>query len=58
MSCGVGRRQGTNLALLWLWRRLEAIAPIRTLAWEYSYATGAALKAKKKNPKKQTKKEC
>ena len=30
--------------LLWLWCRLEAVAPIRTLAWESPYAVGAALK--------------
>ena len=27
-----------------LWCRLAAVAPIRTLAWELPYATGAALK--------------
>ena len=30
--------------LLWLWCRPAAIAPIRPLAWEPPYATGAALK--------------
>ena len=30
------------------WCRLEAIAPIQPLAWELPYATGAALKRKKK----------
>ena len=35
--------------MLWLWRRLAATAPIRPLAWDPPYATGAALeKAKKK----------
>ena len=29
-------------ALLWLWRRLVATAPIRPLAWEPPYATGVA----------------
>ena len=29
-------------ALLWLWRRPVATAPIRPLAWEPPYATGAA----------------
>ena len=33
---------------LWLWRRPVAIAPIRLLAWESPYASGAALKRKKK----------
>ena len=32
MSCGVGRRQGSDLALLWLWHRLAAVALIRPLA--------------------------
>ena len=34
--------------LLWLWGRPVATAPIRPLAWEPSYATGEALKSKKK----------
>ena len=42
MSCGVGRRRGSDPALLWLWRRLVATAPIGPLAWESPYATGAA----------------
>ena len=42
MSCGVGRRHGSDPALLWLWRRLAATAPIRPLAWEPPYAAGAA----------------
>ena len=53
MSCGVGRRHGSDLALLWLWHRLAAIALIRSLAWEPPYAAGAALKGQ--NTKKQTK---
>ena len=47
MSCGVGRRRGSDLALLWLWCRPGAVAPIRPLAWELPYATGAALQSKK-----------
>ena len=31
-----------DLALLWLWCRLVATAPIRLLAWEPPYAAGAA----------------
>ena len=51
MSCGVGHRQGLDLALLCLWLRSAAAAPTRPLAWEPPYATGAALKRlKKKNP--------
>ena len=34
-------------ALLPLWCRLAAAAQIRLLAWEFPYATGAALKEKK-----------
>ena len=41
-----------DLALLWLWCRLAAIALIRPLAWEPPYAAGAALKKKSKRPKK------
>ena len=44
MSCGVDQRPGLDLALLWLWRRPVAIAPIQPLAWEPPCATGAALK--------------
>ena len=47
MSCGVGRRHGSDLALLWLWRRPAATAPIRPRAWEPPYAAGAALKGQK-----------
>ena len=42
VSCGVGCRCGSDLALLWLWP--AAVAPIRPLAWEPSYALGMALK--------------
>ena len=34
-------------ALLWLWRRLAAVALIQPLAWELPYAAVAALKSKK-----------
>ena len=30
MSYDVGHRLGSDSALLWLWRRLEAVAPIST----------------------------
>ena len=33
-----------NLALLWLWSRPAAMAPIRPLAWELPYTAGAAIK--------------
>ena len=49
-SCGVDCRHSSDPALLWLWRRLAATAPIRPLAWEPPYAVGAALeKAKRLN---------
>ena len=52
MSCGVGPRHGSDLALLWLWRRPVATVPIRPLAWEPSYAVGEALKKDQKKKKK------
>ena len=55
MSCGTGRRCGSDLALLWLWRKPAATALIRPLAWEPTYATGIALKKKKKKKKKDKK---
>ena len=48
MSCGVGQRYGSGLALLWLWCRPAAVALIRLLAWELPYAAGVALKRKEK----------
>ena len=39
------------LLWLWLWHRPAAIALIGPLAWELLYATGAALKSKKKKKK-------
>ena len=47
MSCGIGCRHGSDLALLWLWCRLAAVALIRPLAWEPPYAMGTALKRQK-----------
>ena len=40
--------QGLDQVLLWLWCRLAAAASIWPLAWELPYATGTALKRKKK----------
>ena len=46
-------RLGLDPTLLWLWRRLAATAPIRSLAWEPPYAMGTALeKAKSQKAKK------
>ena len=37
-----------DLALLWLWWRPAAVAPIGSITWEPPYATGVALKKAKK----------
>ena len=55
MSCGVGRRRGSDLALLWLWCRPAAVAPNGPLAWEPPCAVGVALKRKKEERKKEQK---
>ena len=48
MSCGVGRRRGSDPTLLWPWHRPAATAPIQPLAWESPYAAGVALEDAKK----------
>ena len=48
VSCGVSCRCSSDPALLWLWCRPAATAPIQPLAWELPHASGAALKRKKK----------
>ena len=55
MSCSVGYRHSSDLALLWLWCRPATTAPIQPLAWELPYATGEALKKKKKKERKEKK---
>ena len=55
MSSGVGHRQGSDPALLWLWCRPAATALIQPLAWEPPHAVGAALKRQKTKTNKQTK---
>ena len=63
MSCGVGRRCGSDLALLWLWLWPAVTAPIRPQAWEPPCAVGVTLekgrktKKKKKRRKKRKEKE-
>ena len=53
MSCGVGRRRGSDPELLWLWCRPVGTAQIRPIAWEPPYAAAAALeKAKRQKEKK------
>ena len=48
MSCGVGHRCSSDPALLWLWCRPGATAPIQSLALEPPYAIATALKRQKK----------
>ena len=57
MSCSVGHIHGLDLALLWLWHRLAATAPICPLDWEFPCATGATLKRQKKKKKKKEEEE-
>ena len=57
MTCGVGRRHGSDPELLWLWRRLVATDLISHLAWEPPCAVGMALEKTKKKTNKQKKKE-
>ena len=60
MSCGVDCTHNSDLALLWLWRRLAETAPVRPLAWEPPCAMCVALKRQKtkdKKKKKERKKE-
>ena len=54
MSCGVGRRGGLDPALLWLWCKPAATAPIGPLAWEPPYAVGVALEQAKRQKIKKT----
>ena len=56
MSCGVACRRGSDPALLWLWFRPAATAPIRPLAWEPPYAAEAALEMAKRQKKRKKKK--
>ena len=49
VSCNVGRRLGSDPALLWLWRRSAATGPIRPLA------VGVALEKAKRQKRKRKK---
>ena len=51
MSCGVGCRCGSDLAMLELWHRPTATALIGPLVWEPPYAVGVALKRQKEKKK-------
>ena len=53
MSCGIDGRRGSDPALLWLWCRPVASAPIQPLAWEPSHAVAAAQEIAKKTKKKE-----
>ena len=55
VSCGVGRRLGLDLALLWLWHRLATVALIGPLAWKPPCATSVDLKHTHKKKKKEKK---
>ena len=57
MSCGVGRRHGSDLAWLWLWHKPIAAAPIQSIAWETPYASGAVLERQKDKKKKERKRQ-
>ena len=57
MSCGVGCRRDSDPVLLWLWRGLEATAPIRPLAWEPPYAAGVAQEMAKREEKRKKKRK-
>ena len=48
MSCGIGHRQGLDLALLWLWCRPATVTLIRLIAWEPPCVSGVALKDREK----------
>ena len=52
VSGGIGCTRGSDPTWLWLWHGLAAVAPIRSVAWEPPYATGAALKKKLSKKKK------
>ena len=57
MSCSIGCRCGLDLVLLWQWCRLAAAALIQSLAREFPYAAGMAIKRKKKKKKEEEGKE-
>ena len=56
MSYAIGRRRGSDQALLWLWCRLTAVAPFGPLAWEPPYAEGVTLKGQKTKKRKKKRK--
>ena len=52
MSYSAGHKRGSYLALLWLWSRLAAAAPIWPQAWELLYATSSPPPPQKRKKKK------
>ena len=54
MSCGVGRRCGSDLVLLYLWHKLPATALIQPLAWDPPYSVDMAIKGQKKEKERKT----
>ena len=54
VSCGVGRRCGSDVVLLWLSHWPAAVAPIRPLAWEPLHAADVTLKGQKKKKENYT----
>ena len=56
MSRGIGCRRCLDPALMWLWCRPAATAPVGPLAWGHPYITDTALKRQKDKKKKKKKK--
>ena len=57
VSCGVGRRHGSDPSLLWRWVRPEAAPQLQLNPLELPYAVGVAQKKQKKKKKKKKKKK-
>ena len=57
MSCDIGRRCGSDLALLRLWHRLDAVAQIKRRAENTPKAGGEAKKKKTNNKNNKKKKK-
>ena len=51
MNCGIGHRRGSDLALLWLWRRPVATATIGPLSLRTSICHGRGPKKTKSKKK-------
>ena len=49
VSCGIGHRLGSDLALLWLWLAAVALIQLNPLVWELP---GVALRTKTKTKTK------